>query len=70
MPATLLFAPGGPTNIENIVQDGQKVVAVIAVIAWHILDRSFFVSLLSSLIAQLADFLKAADPCEELRELF
>jgi hypothetical protein len=45
MPASLLFAPGRPTNIENIVQDGQKAVAVIAVIAWHILDRSFFVSL-------------------------
>jgi hypothetical protein len=45
MPATLLFAPGRPTNIENIVQDGQKAVAVIAVIAWHILDCSFFASL-------------------------
>ncbi len=65
MLATLLFVPGRPTNSENIVQDGQKAVAVIAVIAWHILHRCFFVSLLSSLIAQLADFLKAADPCEE-----
>jgi hypothetical protein len=45
MPASLLFAPGQPTYIENIVQDGQKALAVIAVIAWHILDRSFFVSL-------------------------
>jgi hypothetical protein len=42
MPASLLFASSQPTNIENIVQDGQKAVAVIAVIAWHILDRSFF----------------------------
>jgi hypothetical protein len=70
MPASLLFAPGRPTDIENVVRDGQKAVAVIAVIAWHILDRSFFVSSLSSLITQLADFLKAADPCEEWRELF
>jgi hypothetical protein len=45
MPSTLLFAPGRATNIENIVQDGQKAVGVIAVIAWHILDGSFFVSL-------------------------
>jgi hypothetical protein len=44
MPASLLFAPGQPTNIENIVQDGQKAVAVITVIAWHILDCFFFVS--------------------------
>jgi hypothetical protein len=44
MPASLLFAPSRPTNIENVVQDGQKAVAVIAVIAWHILDGSFFVS--------------------------
>jgi hypothetical protein len=45
IPATLLFAPGQPTNIVNIVQNGQKAVAIIAVIAWHILDHSFFVSL-------------------------
>jgi hypothetical protein len=45
MLASLLFAPGRPTNIENIVQDGQKAVAVITVIAWHILDHSFFISL-------------------------
>jgi hypothetical protein len=70
MPASLLFAPGRPTNIENIVRDGQKAVAIIAVIAWHILDRSFLVSSYSSLIAQLADFLKAADPCEEWCEPF
>jgi hypothetical protein len=44
MPASLLFASSRPTNIENVVRDGQKAVAVIAVIAWHILDRSFFVS--------------------------
>jgi hypothetical protein len=44
MLASLLFAPGRPTNIENIVQDGQKAFAVIAVIGWQILDRSFFVS--------------------------
>jgi hypothetical protein len=45
MPASLLFAPGRPTNIEDIVQDGQKALAVIAVITWDILDRSFFISL-------------------------
>jgi hypothetical protein len=70
MPASLLFTPRRSTNIENVVRDGQKSVVVIAVIAWHILDCSFFVSSLSSLIAQLADFLKAADPCEEWREPF
>jgi hypothetical protein len=40
----LLFAPGRPTNNENVVRDGKKAVAIIAVIAWQILDRSFFVS--------------------------
>jgi hypothetical protein len=44
MPASFLFTPGQPTNIENVVPDGQKAVVVIAVIAWHILDHSFFVS--------------------------
>jgi hypothetical protein len=44
MLASLLFAPGRPTNIENIVQDGQKAVAIIAVITCHVLDRSFFIS--------------------------
>jgi hypothetical protein len=44
MPASLVFVPGRPTNIDNVVPDGQKVVAVIAVITWHILNRSFFVS--------------------------
>jgi hypothetical protein len=44
MLASLLFAPGRPTNIENVVRDGQKAVAIIAVIAWHILDCFFFVS--------------------------
>jgi hypothetical protein len=44
MLASLLFTPGQSTNIENIVRHGQKAVAVIAVIVWHILDCSFFVS--------------------------
>jgi hypothetical protein len=44
--------------------------AIIVVIAWHVLDHSFFVSLESSLIAHLADFSRAADPCEEWHELF
>jgi hypothetical protein len=42
MPASL---PADPPTLLNVVRDGQKAVVVIAVIAWHILDRSFFVSL-------------------------
>jgi hypothetical protein len=40
----LLYAPGRPTNNENVVRNGQKAEAIIAVIAWHILDRPFFFS--------------------------
>ncbi len=69
-PVSLLFAPGRPTNSENVVQDGLKATAIIAEIACHVLDRSFFVSSYSSLIAQLADFLRAADRCEEWHEPF
>jgi hypothetical protein len=36
-----LFASGRQTNSENVVQDGQKAAAIIAVIACHVLDRPF-----------------------------
>jgi hypothetical protein len=45
MQASSLFAPGRPTNSENVVQDCKKAVVIIAVIAWHILDCSFFIPL-------------------------
>jgi hypothetical protein len=48
----------------------KKSMAIKAVIAWHVLDCSFFISSLSSLITQLADFLRAADPCFFLIENF
>jgi hypothetical protein len=43
-PTSLLFAPSQRINSEKVVQDGQKAMANIAVIASHNLNRSFIVS--------------------------
>jgi hypothetical protein len=39
----IIFAPGPYTNSENVVQYSKKAAAIIAEIACHVLDRSFFV---------------------------
>jgi hypothetical protein len=55
-PASLLFAPGKIANSENIVQDGQEMVAFIAMNTLHILTCSFIISSLSNLVTHLANF--------------
>jgi hypothetical protein len=53
--ASSLFTPILLTNSENIVLDGQEMVAFIATNILHVLTRSFFIFSSGSLVIHLAD---------------
>ncbi len=55
----LLFTPCRLTKIENVVQDGQWIVAIIATNALHVLTFSFFIYSFISLGTCLANFLES-----------
>jgi hypothetical protein len=44
-----LFAPQPTTNSENVFQDCQKATAIIAVIAWRVLNLAVASNFLKSL---------------------
>ncbi len=69
-PASLLFTTGRLTNSQNIFQDGQEAMAIIAVSALHTLYCSFSSPCKVCWSPSWPISLKAADPCEEWRKSF